>query len=257
MGYGRSLYNIIWWIVVIIIIVIIIMLTVAYKSNDQPTETLSSNRHRGPGSVIKSELMRTWGLKSNRKTCRSSLFRPTVDYSHIRQSKQDSNQITEQLTSNMSNRVKNNSDILILDQNNNIQERLITPRFEDLDIGTRSERKRSNESLGERICRETLVKYYHKPFPRIRPNLLKNPKTGRNLELDCYNDELKIACEYNGEQHYKYPHKFHSSREDFIYTLSKDQFKYKRCQEEGIYLIVVPYNVPHSNIPQYIRERLP
>jgi len=36
----------------------------------------------------------------------------------------------------------------------------------------------------------------------LRPDWLKNPKTGRNLEIDIYFPKHKIAVEYNGKQHY-------------------------------------------------------
>jgi hypothetical protein len=39
-------------------------------------------------------------------------------------------------------------------------------------------------------------------FMSVRPYWLKNPETGRNLELDCYNEEYRLALEYNGVQHY-------------------------------------------------------
>jgi hypothetical protein len=36
-------------------------------------------------------------------------------------------------------------------------------------------------------------------FKSVRPGWLENPLTGRNLELDCYNEYLKLALEYNGK----------------------------------------------------------
>jgi len=39
-------------------------------------------------------------------------------------------------------------------------------------------------------------------YMTIRPNWLKNPKTGHNLEIDIYFPKSKIAIEYNGIQHY-------------------------------------------------------
>jgi hypothetical protein len=32
----------------------------------------------------------------------------------------------------------------------------------------------------------------------VRPDFLKNPATGRNLEIDCFNNQLKIGLEYQG-----------------------------------------------------------
>ena len=68
-----------------------------------------------------------------------------------------------------------------------------------------------NGSRGEKIYRREIEKMSWKSFVKIRPNFLKNEKTGSNLELDCFNKELKIAVEYNGKQHYKFIPFFHKS----------------------------------------------
>lgn len=112
-------------------------------------------------------------------------------------------------------------------------------------------------SKGEEICRNVIEEIYQKKFPCVRPNFLKNPETKRNLELDCYNDELKIAVEYNGIQHYKWPNFTGHSKEEFINQIRRDKFKLQTCDENGVYLITVPYTVPHDKIKDYIIERLP
>ena len=112
-------------------------------------------------------------------------------------------------------------------------------------------------SKGEHMCRQVVEHIYNKEFPCIRPNFLKNPETRRNLELDCYNEELKIAVEYNGIQHYKWPNFTNQSKEDFIKQLRRDKFKVDTCDANGVYLITVPYNIPHHKIEKYIRYYLP
>lgn len=112
-------------------------------------------------------------------------------------------------------------------------------------------------SRGERICREVLESYYKKKFPRVRPYFLQNPETGRNLELDCYNAELKIGLEYNGIQHYIWPNFTNCTKEEFMEQLRRDQFKYQICEQNDIYLITVPYTVPYELIPNYIFYYLP
>lgn len=116
------------------------------------------------------------------------------------------------------------------------------------------------QSKGETLCCHILEKIYGKPFARnLRPNFLKNPETGANLELDCYNEELKIACEYNGIQHYKYPNYFHRTEDDFIKQVRRDRYKLDVCDRLGIYLINVPYTVPVNEeaIQKYIISKLP
>jgi hypothetical protein len=86
---------------------------------------------------------------------------------------------------------------------------------------------------------------------------LVNPETNRNLELDCYNDELKIGLEYNGAQHYVYPNAFHKSEKEFISQVRRDEYKHRQCDKRGVYLITVPYDVTVKQMEAYIRERLP
>lgn len=115
----------------------------------------------------------------------------------------------------------------------------------------------SFESKGEEILRRTLETYYSKPFPKKRPLWLRNPDTGSCLELDCYNEELGIAGEYQGIQHYEYPNVFHRSREEFIAQLRRDEAKINLCDQNGIYLIRVPHHVPMAEIPQFVHTYLP
>lgn len=111
-------------------------------------------------------------------------------------------------------------------------------------------------SRGERKCKETLESIYGVPFVTVRPNWLKNI-TGYNLELDCYNEELKIAAEYNGEQHYVWPNFTRCSFAEFQELRARDERKRELCDRNGIYLIVVPYKVAHNKIYDYIISRLP
>lgn len=113
-------------------------------------------------------------------------------------------------------------------------------------------------SKGQRLACEAIEQIYGVPFEwNVRPNFLKNPETGRNLELDCYNAQLQIGLEYSGKQHYIYPNIFHKSYNEFIEQIRRDQYKVTVCDNAGIYLITVPYNVPYNHIADYVRYYTP
>lgn len=112
------------------------------------------------------------------------------------------------------------------------------------------------ESKGETECRRVMEKLFQKPFPRIRPKFLTSPKTNKRLELDCYNEDLKLAVEYNGQQHYYYNPYFHKSFQDFLDIKERDLFKKKMCKQSGIKLIVVPFSVQNSEIESFILNKL-
>jgi hypothetical protein len=112
------------------------------------------------------------------------------------------------------------------------------------------------KSKGEIICCQSLSEMFNKPFSSHRPNFLKNPETGRNLEIDCYNDELKMGVEYNGKHHYVWPNFTGQTKESFIKQLERDKLKKELCDQNGVYLITVPYTVKHKDIKRYIEQYL-
>lgn len=112
------------------------------------------------------------------------------------------------------------------------------------------------QSKGEKECKRSVEEITQKHFTKHRPDFLKNEITGKNLELDCYNDELKLAIEYNGIQHYEYTPIFHKNRESFYNTKYRDKIKETLCRQKEVKLIVVPYTVKLQDIKKYIQEKI-
>lgn len=130
---------------------------------------------------------------------------------------------------------------------------------------TNSNERRSSipkDSKGEIECRRVLEKIFNKPFSRIRPDFLRNPVTstdGRdnNLELDCYNEELKLAVEINHLQHYKYVPYMHRNKEAFLNQRYRDEMKKFICKEKGITLIELnSYKIKPNETENYLRKEL-
>ena len=63
--------------------------------------------------------------------------------------------------------------------------------------------------LGEEVSRACLEYIFDTKFLKFRDSSwLKSPK-GHSVELDGYCQDLKLAFEYNGVQHYKFVQRFH------------------------------------------------
>jgi hypothetical protein len=120
------------------------------------------------------------------------------------------------------------------------------------------EQSKGKDSKGEVECRRVLESIFKVPFKKCRPNMLRNPVTDgeNNLEIDCYNDELKIGVEYNGVQHYKYVPYFHKTRDAYNNQKYRDHIKRELCQKNGIFLIEVPYTVKIEDIESFITNKL-
>ena len=114
----------------------------------------------------------------------------------------------------------------------------------------------SRDSKGEKECRRVLEQIFRKPFAKARPNFMKNEITGSNLELDCFNSELKIACEYHGRQHYEYTPIWHKDKQHFYNQQYRDKETREKCSKNGIFLIEVPYKVKHSQIESFILQKV-
>ena len=117
-------------------------------------------------------------------------------------------------------------------------------------------KKKTIPKKHETRCRIILENLFKMPFVSVRPDFLKYDKTGKNLELDMYNADLKLALEYDGIHHRKFTEFFHKSEQDFIHQQDRDQFKEEKCKELGIILIRVPDTVKFEDLEIYIKNKL-
>ena len=104
-----------------------------------------------------------------------------------------------------------------------------------------------SKSRSEKLTRSIFEEITGLFFPSIRPDFLKNPETNCNLELDGYCDDLKLAFEYQGQQHYEFVEHFHKTPEDFVNRQKLDRIKLKLCKDHEISVILIPYNLNYQN----------
>jgi hypothetical protein len=112
-------------------------------------------------------------------------------------------------------------------------------------------------SKGENVCKIVMEELTGKPFVNVRPKWLINPITNQPLELDCYNEELQIAVEYNGKQHYEYNKFMHQNSKDKFYNQQyRDLIKKDICKKNNVILITVPYSIPDDKIKVFLMNKL-
>jgi hypothetical protein len=95
----------------------------------------------------------------------------------------------------------------------------------------------------ERICRLYFERIFNIPFVKVRPDWLKNPKTNQNLEIDGYNEELKLGFEHHGKQHYTEVSYFHNNQ-----IWENDSLKREILKKNGIRLIEIPQLVKYTKL---------
>lgn len=129
----------------------------------------------------------------------------------------------------------------------------LDPKIEDKPVI-----RRQRDSKGELECRRVLNHIFNKPFNKCRPNFLNNPVTGGsfNMELDCYDDNLRLGVEYDGIQHAKYTRFFHKNKEAFYNQQYRDELKKRMCKDHGVTLINIPHTVKNEDIEYYLIKEL-
>lgn len=105
----------------------------------------------------------------------------------------------------------------------------------------------------ERICKDILEQMFGKPFLKVKPVWLLNDR-GKRMELDGYCEELKIAFEYHGIQHYRYIDHFHRQSKSLAQRKLDDARKEFLCRERGVRLLVIPHTVAVTNIPRLVAD---
>lgn len=105
----------------------------------------------------------------------------------------------------------------------------------------------------EQYAIELLEQITGKKFPTVNPGWLKFE--GKSLELDGYNEELKLALEFSGPMHRKwFPEK--ESYEKYLDRVEKDAAKKRICKEKGIFLMELDSELPKRHWKTYIMSRL-
>jgi hypothetical protein len=119
----------------------------------------------------------------------------------------------------------------------------------NLDIGKSSNKRSKSERIASEVF-ETIIKEFNGNIENIKHNIrlphIKNPKTNRSLEFDCYYEEgpIKIALEADGIQHSKFPNLFHpdtpEGKKKFEDQIERDKVKDEQANKYDICLIRVP-----------------
>lgn len=89
-------------------------------------------------------------------------------------------------------------------------------------------------NFSENICKKYIEYLFDKKFPTIRPKWLLSAK-GRRMELDGYCEELQIAFEHQGIQHYNELSRFGDSD-----IKKRDVLKAALCEKHNVKLIIIP-----------------
>jgi hypothetical protein len=104
------------------------------------------------------------------------------------------------------------------------------------------------QGLGERITRAFFEQIFDREFVRLRPDWLVS-QSGNRLELDGYCEELKLAFEHQGAQHFRWLQSFHQSEDDFKAQIARDEEKRTICRKLGIALIEIPEVPQLTSVP--------
>jgi len=107
------------------------------------------------------------------------------------------------------------------------------------------------KGLYERICRGVFQEIFGKKFDSKSPDWLKSDK-GHPLTYDGYCNELKLALEFQGYQHYLWPNHFHKTKKEFLKQRENDQEKRDLSKEHGVIEIEVPFWIRFKEYQDYI-----
>ena len=109
----------------------------------------------------------------------------------------------------------------------------------------------------ESVMRKLMKQIFGLDFPQTQAKIVLNDMSLHGLmHFDGYCEfvyagrKVKVAFEYQGYQHYKFPNTFHRTYKKFLDLQKNDKIKYDKCREQGIIFVVIPYKI-HNNKRYY------
>ena len=113
------------------------------------------------------------------------------------------------------------------------------------------------KNCSEHICRQIIEQLYDKKFPSTW-NIIKREE-GKNLQLDGYCQELKIAFEYQGEQHttgWFFRDDKNKQEKSLMEITVRDTEKKQACKDLGILLLEINHYKKINNIEDIIAQTI-
>lgn len=107
----------------------------------------------------------------------------------------------------------------------------------------------------ERLCRHYFETITNTKFPKAKPEWLINTRGGR-MELDGYSEQLSLAFEHHGKQHYAGIKHFTRRDETLKKRIEDDATRRNLCVANNITLIEVPYTVLDAELPNFIYDQI-
>jgi len=116
-----------------------------------------------------------------------------------------------------------------------------------------------SSGIGERMTRKFFEIIFNAKFPEERRLKWLSDK---RMQIDGYNDGLKIAFERHGIQHYRFTPVFHKILDDFKKQQNRDEYIRTMCKKEGILLFEIGWEkrnsrwvkITYNEMEQYIRD---
>jgi hypothetical protein len=113
---------------------------------------------------------------------------------------------------------------------------------------------------GTKFTREEQIRFcfsqlFGQEFPKKNPSWLRQ-KNGEPLHFDGFNQDLMLAFEHDGEQHFTHIKHFHPTLEDFQAAQKRDEIKNMLCEENDVDLVRIRFDEQLADVPAVILEKL-
>src|SRR3990167_1806404 len=107
-----------------------------------------------------------------------------------------------------------------------------------------------------RDIKEAITEISGVEFTKACPDWLRDSITGRRMEIDFYNDDLKVGINYYGPHHYHFNRNFCRSDQEFQDLQRRDKEKKKLCKQNGVLLIIITCDKSDNQLKRHIRNAI-